>query len=297
MPLKSHSSRNKQHLRVYCILILVVHAVALSSISKKSIFGVERAIDIPNDIFPTPDELKRMDEQQGAPFQRGWFDSCYKGAKLHYRKWLPETKPKAIIVFAHGIQTHGGNGMVLDDGHRTDSSLRSHEFTKAGYAVYAHDMYAHGFSEGTRWLIPQSWKNNLADYCTFVNMVAAEHEPDIPIILMGESYGSCLTIHLARQFQDQPDTGPPNFDSVILCGSAIDADLPPLPVRLVLRRLLAPLFPKWTPFFMPNPVSADRIWRDETISVSRRNLDGWKCGWIVVARPFDWGRRPTCWMR
>jgi alpha-beta hydrolase superfamily lysophospholipase len=45
---------------------------------------------------------------------------------------------------------------------------------------------------------------------------------------------------------------------------AIIGDLPPSPVYEVLV-FLAGYFPQWRPFFMPNPVSPDRIWRDESI--------------------------------
>lgn len=227
-----------------------------------TIFGVDRAIDVPEDVFPSDqgiiDEIEKKSSDRTCI--HGWFDSCYRGVKLHYRKWLPSMTPKAIVIFAHGIQSHSGNGHVLPDGRRLNGALRVDAFVRSGYAVYSHDYYGHGYSEGTRWWIPETWENNLADYESFVSLVAQENDTKTPIILMGESYGSCLTLHLARKFQEEG--GPSNFDSVILTSSAIDADLPPYIVQLILRHVVAPVFPTWIPFFMPNPVSPDRIWRD-----------------------------------
>jgi len=242
----------------------LIEEIVTPDMFKTSVFGAERTLDLPEDHFPSAKQLQDEESKSYEACEHGWFTSCVEDAQLHYRKWLPKGKPKAIVVHMHGIQAHSGNGCGYED-RKIGSALRAEAFNKAGYAVYAHDMYGHGFSEGTRWLVPGSWKNNLGDYCKFVNIVADEHDDNIPIFLMGESYGSCLTIHLARQFQDRPETGPKNFDSIIVTASAIDADLPPYPVRFVLRNLLAPVFPRWTPFFMPNPVSSDRIWKDPKV--------------------------------
>lgn len=170
----------------------------------------------------------------------------------------------------HGISTHSGKALRMPPppppaSRPLNTALLADALTKQGFALYAFDLYGHGFSEGTRFLIPQSWETNLQDYRRFCHLVASQHDASLPLFLMGESYGCTLTIHLARHFQDHPESAPPNFDSIILTAPAIIGDLPPLPVVWTLRYLLTPLFPTWRPFFMPNPVSADRIWKDETI--------------------------------
>lgn len=233
----------------------------------RKVFGVERKILISKQISLEEDEIKPVEERLGDNCEHGWFDSCFEATKLHYRKWLPHggKPPKAVVIFAHGIHGHSGNALVMPDGRKFSLALQTEKFNQEGYAVYAHDIYGHGFSEGTRFLIPKSYKTNLTDYVNFVNLVAKEHDSNIPIFLMGESYGSCLSIHVARQFQDNPESGPKNFDSVILSAPAIVGDLPPYPVVFTLRYIAAPLFPEWVPFFMPNPVSPGRIWRDKEI--------------------------------
>jgi acylglycerol lipase len=241
---------------------------------KYQIFGAEPDIEIPKDCFIKDDELEKMEASMPG-CEHGWFNSVYQDAKLHYRKWLPKnsSKPKGIVVQMHGISASCGRGLVLGGGkdgngnHRKlNTSLEAQVLVEQeGYALYAFEQYGHGFSEGTRFLIPQTWQNNLQDYVQFCNLVSDEHDKDIPFYLQGESYGGCLTIHAAKQFQNDPSSGPSNFDSILLVAPAIQGDLPPTPVYQILRYGLAPLFPEWTPFFMPNPISPDRIWRDEEV--------------------------------
>jgi alpha-beta hydrolase superfamily lysophospholipase len=233
------------------------------------IFGAEPDIEIPEDCFIKDDELGKMEATMPG-CEHGWFNSVYQEAKLHYRKWLPpnSAKPKGIVVFMHGIAVScskfAGNG--AGNNRKLSMSLQAQVLVEQhGYALYAFEQYGHGFSEGTRFLIPETWENNLKDYVNFCNLVADKHGKDIPLFLEGESYGGCLTIHAAKQFQNDPSSGPSNFDSIILVAPAIEGDQPPVPVLLILRYVLAPLFPKWIPFFMPNPISPDRIWRDEEV--------------------------------
>jgi alpha-beta hydrolase superfamily lysophospholipase len=237
---------------------------------KHIVFGVERDIDISAENWPTPAEIEKIEEGfQGC--EHGWFDSVYEGAKLHYRKVLPagRPKPKAIVFFMHGIHGHGGIGEILEDGRRIDKVLLSHVFTNDGYAFYAFDQYGHGFSEGTRRLIPCSYETNVKDFQTFIRLALAEHGIDTPVFLAAESYGCTVTLHVARFYQDNPEKTPKNFKGIILTAPAIHADMPPYPVEFFLRYVLAPLWPKWSPPFMPNPVPADRVLKDPYILAMR----------------------------
>jgi alpha-beta hydrolase superfamily lysophospholipase len=235
---------------------------------KYKIFGAEPDIEIPEDCFIKDDEMEKMEATMPG-CEHGWFNSVYQEAKLHYRKWLPpnNAKPKGIVVHMHGISASCGRGLITGNGNRKlNTSLQTDVLVEQqGYAMYAFEQYGHGFSEGTRFLIPQTWENNLKDYVNFCNLVADKHDKDIPLILLGESYGGCLTIHAAKQFQEDPSSGPSNFDSILLVAPAIVGDLPPFPVYQILRYGLAPWFPTWIPFFMPNPISPHRIWKDEEV--------------------------------
>lgn len=229
---------------------------------KVCLFGVERSIDLAS--FPTEEELHAMDIGILPQCEHFWYESCAGNAKLHYRRFMPKKgKPKAILIYVHGIQTHGGKAFVLKNGRKINLALLTDACNKENIALYAPDMYGHGYSEGQRWMIPGTWENNLHDLTAFVNLVKGD-DMTIPLFLLGESYGGTLTIHAARHFQDNPETVP-NFAGIMLTGPAIIGDVPPYPVYFVLRYCLAPLFPSWIPFFMPNPVSAERVWRDPEV--------------------------------
>lgn len=235
------------------------------TVTEKSVFGVERAVDIPDDVFLSEHERAKMEEAM-PPCEHGWFESSYNSDhQLHYRKWLPSTsvKPKAVVIFMHGIQTHSGKADILSSGRKINVGLQAEMLLNEGMALFAFDMYGHGYSEGKRFWIP-SWENNKSDLINFVRLVQKQVDESIPIFLMGESYGCTLTIMAARHFQDHPFEAPKNLDSIILNAPAIIGDIPPRPVLAILV-FLAKRYPRWRPFFMINPVSPDRIWRDPEV--------------------------------
>jgi hypothetical protein len=153
----------------------------------------------------------------------GWFESSYRSAKLHYRKWLPPASPpptttdatappspRAVVIFMHGISTHGGKAFVRpppvgNDGTTTTTTgptsrllgvaLLAEVLVQHDVAVYAFDQYGHGLSEGARFWIPQSWTTNRDDYITFCRLVSAAH-PNVPILyvcyyILGGSFVHC----------------------------------------------------------------------------------------------------------
>jgi acylglycerol lipase len=273
-----------------------------TAVPSHPIFGVERNIEIPcttypKMIFPTIEEIEEMESRLPKECQHGWFPSAYDSTiQLHYRKFIPSTgRPiKAVMVWMHGISAHSGAAFITKSGRKLDQALFSSELLKNDIALYSFDMYGHGYSEGTRGYIPGTWEqSNKQDYINFINTIVVP-DPDtanLPIFLSGESYGGCLTIHVARYFQDttnETDTvAKSRIDSMILDSPAIIGDLPPYPVVLLLRYILAPLFPKWIPFFMPNPVSSDRVWSDPEVqqnnALSGRYMN---MGIDMIGRPF-----------
>lgn len=223
-------------------------------------------IEIPKDVFPTKQELDLMDELVPGG-EHGWFKSSYKNYRLHFQSWIPTGEVKGVVVFCHGAHGNCTKGTIMD-GQKFSTSLQVDAFHRIGCAFHAFDYLGHGFSEGTRFMIPD-WNVNKQDVINFCSLAARKHSKDIPFFLCGESYGGCLAIHVARHFQDHPGDGPSNFDSLLLTAPAIVGDLPPCPMYQILRYALAPLFPEWTPFFMPNPISPERLWRHPDILKER----------------------------
>lgn len=231
---------------------------------KYTLWGKQVELDIPETVFPTDAELQAM-EGTMPQCQHGWFESTC-GLQLHYRKFLPPPveQLKGVVVYQHGIQTHSGKSIVLkDSGRKLNMALMSDRLLKAGYAVYGLDMLGHGYSEGDRWYIPD-WVVNRDDLDNFARFVSAQHA-HVPLFLEGESYGGTLVLHVAKKWQLVSNNAPEEFAGIILSGPAITADVPPYPIYVLLRYVLAPAYPKWIPFFMPNPISPDRIWVDEKV--------------------------------
>jgi acylglycerol lipase len=237
-----------------------------------NIFGVERDIDIPTEVFATPEELTKVEAPLGE-HEHGWFDSCIDGAKLHYRTFLPkstlEKKCSAVVVFLNGVTSHSGEGFQLSDGRMTNVALLRQVFNASNVALYSFDNYGHGFSEGTRFFIP-SYEENLKDYLTFIRLVDDKNNGSLPVFIMGSSYGGNLTIHASRRVQDNPSLGPKKFGGAILFCPAVIGDLPPKPVYYALRYIFAPLCPLWTPFFMPHPINPERVWKDPEVRKLRQ---------------------------
>mmetsp|Transcript_3809 Transcript_3809/g.6502 ORF Transcript_3809/g.6502 Transcript_3809/m.6502 type:complete len:385 (-) Transcript_3809:133-1287(-) len=230
------------------------------------LWGKKVQLAIPKDCFPTDEELKTLHAPLQPHCQHKWFKSQFQGgALLHYMQLTStETPKKGIIVFQHGIQANGGTAHVLRDGRKTDMALLQEYCQQQDFALYSLDMYGHGFSEGPRMLV-KSYKENRNDLGDFCSMVAGENAEGIPLFVVGHSYGGNVTLHLGKYWQDNPTEKPTGFAGIILLAPAVVADLPPKPILNILRNRLAPHHPYWIPFFMPNPVTAKRVWRDPEV--------------------------------
>mmetsp|Transcript_25078 Transcript_25078/g.57960 ORF Transcript_25078/g.57960 Transcript_25078/m.57960 type:complete len:356 (-) Transcript_25078:327-1394(-) len=257
------------------------------------LWGTSVDLQIPQDVFSSEEKMKKFDEIFDNP-EHGFFESTYKKKKLHFRKNLPKDektktpiKPRAIVIFAHGIQGQSGYGMKKADGGYTSLALHSRAFNAVGIALYSFDMLGHGYSEGDRFFVPD-WTANRDDLVKFLRLVSSEHGEGTPVFFMGESYGGCLALHASRYLQDRPEERPTGFSGIILICPAVVGDLPPAPVVFFLRYLLAPFFPRWTPFFMAHPISAERIWKESeprTYHTDKKE----SCGLTHSGNPFCLG--------
>jgi acylglycerol lipase len=102
--------------------------------------------------------------------------------RIFTRSWQPEGKAKAVIVIAHGFNSHSGQYMWVGD-----------QFTKNGFAVYALDHRGRGKSGGERFYV-ESFSDYVNDLAAFVKHVKTR-EPGLPVFLLGHSAGgviSCL---------------------------------------------------------------------------------------------------------
>jgi len=229
-------------------------------------WGTPVQTQLDKETAPDKNELKKMDEILLNPTHG--FYSTSSGEKLHYLKYLPQgrAKPKAICVLQHGIGSFCGRGCKLSEERYTGTALLARMLTKNDFALYAPDLLGHGFAEGRRFYIPQgNWSINRDNLESFSTFVSSEHEEGTPLFIMGESYGGCLAIHVARMWQNNPEKAPSGFRGICLISPAIIGDLPPQIVVFILRYFFATIAPRWRPFFMPNPVNPERIWKDDQV--------------------------------
>jgi hypothetical protein len=180
-------------------------------------------LDIPKDVFPTDEEIQEMDGNFDSHCEHGYFSPPRHNQKLHYRKWTPPagTVIKGVLVWQHGIMGECGMACRVDD-QVYKAAVIVKMAIKAGYIMYSLDMLGHGFSEGVRFLIPDSdWtinRDDLASFAMFVSKQEVEKSSkNLPLFLGGESYGSCLSIHVARKWMDgSKEEKPLNFKGICI---------------------------------------------------------------------------------
>ena len=106
-------------------------------------------------------------------------------------KWEPDTPPKAVVQIVHGLAEHAKRYARVAEALCAD-----------GYVCYAGDARGHGRTAGDLTektlkgnagvLGPNGWRGVVNDLHELTNIIKKNH-PDLPIFLMGHSWGSMLT--------------------------------------------------------------------------------------------------------
>jgi len=114
------------------------------------------------------------------------------GARLPFRAWLPPGKPEAVVLALHGFNDS-----------RQAWDIPAPAFAAAGVALYAPDQRGFGAAPG-RGLWPGA--DALADDAADIAGLLRAHHPGTRLILMGESMGGAVLMHMAtRPGAPQPD--------------------------------------------------------------------------------------------
>lgn len=144
-----------------------------------------------------------------APEERSFTDSY--GVRIVFDVHPATTPPRAVIQLLHGVGEHAGRYATLIA-----------TLTAAGYTVYADDHRGHGRTgilqhdgDTTRLgrLGPGGVRAAQAACWQLTELIRAEH-PDLPLVILGHSWGSFLTQMLFN-------THPHAYDAVVLSGSAL----------------------------------------------------------------------------
>jgi acylglycerol lipase len=123
------------------------------------------------------------------------------GAMLPYRSWLPEKKPRAVIVALHGFNDYSN---AFD--------IPGQFFKEHGIAIFAYDQ--RGFGKGP---LPGLWpgQRNLAGDLRQFTEVVSKRYSGVPLYLMGESMGGAVSV------MAQTDPAFPEVDGLILVAPAL----------------------------------------------------------------------------
>lgn len=139
--------------------------------------------------------MPSFDDEQGVP--------------ITYYVWAAE-HPRAVIQVVHGLGEYAG---------RYESLVGV--LNENGYTVYAADQRGHGQTGLDQWdgdhtklgrLGPGGLRAAVADIRQLNRVIRAEH-PDVPLVLLGHSWGSLMAQMLVNDHSDE-------VDALVLTGTA-----------------------------------------------------------------------------
>ncbi len=108
------------------------------------------------------------------------------GYEFYYRRWLPAARPRARLVFLHGVRSHSGWYM---------RSCR--QLADAGFEVYFLDRRGSGLNSAQRGDCP-GFRRLIDDVADFLQQLRAERAW-LPVFVGGISWGGKLAVGLAHR--------------------------------------------------------------------------------------------------
>lgn len=103
-----------------------------------------------------------------------------KGAQIFVRSWQPASKPRAVVVICHGVNSHGGQYQWTGD-----------QLAHAGFAAYALDLRGRGRSNGERFYV-EDIADYVSDVAGTVELARSQHS-GLPLFLLGHSAGGVVS--------------------------------------------------------------------------------------------------------
>jgi alpha-beta hydrolase superfamily lysophospholipase len=162
------------------------------------------------------------------------------GVEIHWQCWLPEGKPRAVVVIAHGVSEHADR-----------YSHVAARLTMEGFAVYALDHRGHGRSGGKRAVVDRL-ERAVVDVDTLIGMARSE-QPGVRLFLLGHSMGGAISLEYALEHRDR-------IDGLVLSAPAAALEAAS-PVELALGRILSAVAPGVGVF----PVDSSTVSRDPEV--------------------------------
>jgi len=110
------------------------------------------------------------------------------GQRIFYRSWMPEGRPKGVLIIVHGLNSHSG--------YYQDFAV---QLRVSGFQVYAMDLQGRGQSQGERYYTAD-YNDVLSDIDALV-LIASAALPSAPVFLFGHSAGGVFAAAYAAQKQ------------------------------------------------------------------------------------------------
>ncbi len=110
------------------------------------------------------------------------------GLEIAYRGWVPDGKPRAVVVIVPGFNSHAGYYAWVAE-----------RLVTSRFAVYAVDLRGRGRSGGERFYVA-SFSEYVSDAAKVVAL-AKTHAPGVPVFLLGHSAGGVVACIYALEHQ------------------------------------------------------------------------------------------------
>ncbi len=103
-----------------------------------------------------------------------------KGIRIFVRSWQPDSKPRAVVVVCHGVNSHSGQYTWVGE-----------QLADSGLAVYALDLRGRGRSDGERFYV-EDVEDYVNDVAGAVRLAKSRH-PGLAVFLLGHSAGGVVS--------------------------------------------------------------------------------------------------------
>lgn len=209
-----------------------------------------------------------------------------KDGTLYAEIFLPAQKPRGVVLVTHGYAEHCGRYREV-----------AHVIVNAGWAALAYDVRGHGHSLGARGFIAHF--DDYLDDLARAQAAAEQLAPGAPIILLGHSQGSLITLRALC------GDHPPKVTAAIVSSPYLQLRLSVPGYKKLLARVASRLAPKLA---QPNGLRVEDLTHDEQKLAERRAdtlcFDIATARWYTealaaqdyVARHADRIQIPTTWL-
>ena len=166
---------------------------------------------------------------------------------LYAETFLPAGTPVGAVLVTHGYAEHCGRYREV-----------AHVITNAGWAALTYDVRGHGHSPGPRGFIDRF--DTYLDDLAAARAAAAELAPGKPVILLGHSHGSLITLRALC------DDRPPSTVRAVLSSPFLGIRVVVPAYKKLLARVASRLAPKLA---QPNTLRVEDLTHDPTKQAER----------------------------